>query len=407
MIGIWSFVGGYTLKRKSLKFVAFGIAVLAVAGVIFWNFGGVQKKVVDYWDQQSSEYTAFTKELTAGTILEKTVVVDSISEDKYAYQCLDKEGRQVYDEILNAILNHTEKITVATLDPDVLKLAFEDVSSDYGGLFWIEGYSYTEYTRNDNLVSLEFAPKYTMSLKEQKQMQKKIDAAVEEFLSGISPTDSDYNKAKYVFEKLIEQVDYEKNAENSQNIISVFIDHKTVCQGYASATQYLLSQLNIPSVIVTGSANDEAHAWNLIQLDGNYYYMDTTWGNSTYLNEEKEESKFVNYSYFTFTTDEMLATHAPDDHIDLPECSSIADNYFVYEGFYFSDWAVDEIGDLYGQAATNESHRVAVKFADQDLYDRAKKYFIEQKMLENYCDISGNVYYLEDTDQLILTISIK
>ena len=395
------------MKKRKLKFVVFGLAVLGVAGAIFWNFGGMKDKVVDYWDEQSSEYTAFTKELTAGTILEKTVVVDSISEGKYAYQGLDEEGKQVYDEILNAILHHTEKITVATLDPEVLKLAFEDVSSDYGGLFWISGYSYTEYTRNSKLVSIEFAPKYTMTHKEQKKMQKKIDSAVEEFLSGISPTDSDYDKAKYVFENLIQQVDYDKDAENSQNIISTFINKKTVCQGYASATQYLFDQLNIPSVIVTGSANGEAHAWNLIQLDGEYYYMDTTWGNSTYLNEERESAKFVNYSYFTFTTEEMLATHTPDDHIELPECTAITDNYFVHEGYYFTDWRVDEIGDLYGQTATNESHRIAVKFANKDLYKKAKNYFIDQQMLENYCDITGNVYYLEDPDQLILTISIK
>lgn len=395
------------LKRRKWKFVIFGIAVLAIAGGILWNFGGLQDKVVDYWDEQSSEYTAFTKELTAGTILQKSVSVDSISEEKYAYQCLDKEGKQVYDEIINAILNHTEKITVATLDPEVLKLAFEDVSSDYGGLFWVSGYSYTEYTRNDKIVSIEFAPKYTMTQTEREQMQKKIDEAVETFLSGISPTDSDYDKAKYVFENLIEQVDYDREAENSQNIISTFISKQTVCQGYASAVQYLFTQLNIPSVIVTGSANGEAHAWNLIQLDGEYYYMDTTWGNSTYLDEERAASKFVNYSYLTFTTEEMLATHTPDDHITLPECTAMTDNYFVHEGLYITEWAVDEIGDLYGQASTNDSHRMAVKFATKELYDRAKDYFIEQQMLENYCDITGNVYYLEDKEQLILTISIK
>lgn len=395
------------MKRKRFKFVLFGIVILVLVGVLLWKLDVLPKKVVDYWDQQSKEYSAFTKELTAGTILEKTEIVDSISKDKYAYQCLDKDGKQVYDEILNAILNHKEKITVATTDPKVLKLAFEDVSSDYGGLFWISGYSYTEYTRNNHIVSIEFAPKYTMSHNDQKKTQSEIDTAVETFLSGISPTDSDYDKAKYVFEKLIQQVDYDKNAKNSQNIISVFINHKTVCQGYASATQYLLNQLNVPGVIVTGSANKEAHAWNLVKLDGEYYYMDTTWGNSTYLNEEKEESKFVNYSYFTFTTDEMKATHKPDKHIKLPECTAMDDNYFVHEGYYFSDWAVDEIGDLYSQAAVSNSHRVAIKYASQDLYDKAKDYFIKQKMLENYCDISGNVYYLEDPEQLILTISIK
>lgn len=394
-------------KRRKATWLILGIVALAAAGGIIYNREDMHKKVVDYWDEQSDFYSSFTKELTAGTILEKIEDVDSISEDKYAYQGLNEEGKKVYDEILHAMLNHTEKVTVATLDPEVLKLAFEDVSSDYGGLFWVSGYSYTEYTRNEECVSIEFAPKYTMTYDEQKQMQSKIDTAVEEFLSGISMQDGDYEKAKYVFENLIRQVDYVKDAPDSQNIISVFIGKQTVCQGYASATQYLLNQLDIPSVIVTGSANGEAHAWNLVQLDGAYYYMDTTWGNSTYQNEDEETSKFVNYSYLAFTTEEMEATHTPDDHMALPSCDALDDNYFVREGYYFTDWQVDAIGELYGQVADNEEHRVALKFATDELYDRAKKYFIDQKMLENYCDITGNVYYLDDPKQRILTISIK
>lgn len=393
-------------KRRAI-FAVIILCVLAAAAVTVWNVQGVREKVVDYWEEQSKEYTAFKKELTAGTILEKTVYVESISEDKYAYQCLNKEGKQVYDEILNAILNHTEKITVATLDPEVLKLAFEDVSSDYGGLFWISGYSYTEYTRNDKIVSIEFAPKYTMTYEERESMQKRIDAEVERFLSGISLEASDYEKVKYVFENLIREVDYDKGAENSQNIISTFINKKTVCQGYASATLYLLERLDIPCVIVTGSANGEAHAWNLVQVDGEYYYMDTTWGNSTYLNEDSQEAKMVNYGYLLFTTEEMSVTHTPDDHMKLPECTAITNNYFVREGLYFTEWLPDEIGDIYGRAAYGEDHSATVKFATKELYDKAKSYFIEQQRLEDYCEITGNVYYLEVPSQLIFTISIK
>ncbi len=395
------------MKKGSVKLILIVVVFAAVIAGVIWNVESVRNKVSDYWEEQSSEYTAFKKELTAGTILEKTEYVESISEDKYAYQYLNEEEKQVYDEVLNAILNHTDKITVATLDEAVLKRAFENMSSDYGGLFWVSGYSYTEYTRNEEVVSIEFAPKYILSYEERLQTQEQIDLAVEEFLQGISLTDSDYDKAIYVFEKLIQEVDYDKTSSNNQNIISVFLDKQTVCQGYASATLYLLNQLNIPSVIVTGTANGEAHAWNLIQLDGEYYYMDTTWGNSSYLNEDSVESKFVNYSYFTFTTEEMLATHQPDKHIGLPDCTSIVNDYFVHEGLYFTEWLPDEIGDLYGMADVDEVERVSIKFANKELFEKAKNYFIEQQRLEDYVEIQGNVYYLEDVAQLILTISIK
>lgn len=396
------------MKRKKiipvLISILLAVNMLVVTGC---DFGRMKKKVVDYWEEQSSEYTAFTKELTAGTILQKTVPVESISEDKFAYQQLDDETRQVYDEILHAVLNHMDKITVSTLNAEVLKSAFIHVSADYGGLFWISGYSYTEYTRSDEVVSIEFAPKYTMDYEQRKEMQQRIDQEVENFLSGISQNDSDYAKAKYVFENLIREVDYDTEAPNSQNIISVFCEKRTVCQGYACATLYLLNQLNIPGVIVTGSANGEAHAWNLMLLDGEYYYMDTTWGNSTYLDEESQEAKFVNYGYLAFTTEEMNETHTPDSQLVLPECTSIADNYYVQEGLYFDEWLPDEIGDIYGQAQNNEAGRASVKFATTELYEKAKKYFIDQQRLEDYCEVTGNVYYLGEAASRVLTISIK
>ena len=59
----------------------------------------------------------------------------------------------------------------------------------------------------------------------------------------------------------------------NQNIISVFLNKKTVCQGYANATQYLLTLLGIPAVVVTGTAEGDTHAWNLVQLDGCMLFM--------------------------------------------------------------------------------------------------------------------------------------
>ena len=56
---------------------------------------------------------------------------------------------------------------------------------------------------------------------------------------------SDYEKALYVFKKLIDEVDYVEDSADNQNIISVFLNHETICQGYAYATQYLLEKLGV------------------------------------------------------------------------------------------------------------------------------------------------------------------
>ena len=129
--------------------------------------------------------------------------------DNYAYQTLTDTEKEVYHEMLTAILEHEEEIDVSTLEVDLLETVYKALCSDYGGLYWVSGYAYTQYTRGGEAVGLKFAPKYTMDAQERETLQQQIDASVEELLAGISITDSDYAKAKYVFEILVQNVDYD------------------------------------------------------------------------------------------------------------------------------------------------------------------------------------------------------
>ena len=203
--------------------------------------------------------------------------VQRISGEKYAYGQLDAIEQTVYDEMLSTILNHEEKISLSTTDTDIMNRAYSAVCSDYGGLFWVNGYVFTRYKKGEELVDLEFSPKYTMTEEVRRQTQERIDRVVEEWFAGISINDTDYEKAKYIYETLALKTEYVEDAKDSQNIISVFLRKQTVCQGYACAVQYLLEQLGGQSIIVSGKALGQPHAWNLLRLDGEYYYMDATW----------------------------------------------------------------------------------------------------------------------------------
>lgn len=327
--------------------------------------------------------------------------------DNYAYGTLDEAARTVYREALRAILEHRETVEVSATDTETLEKAYQAVCADYGGLFWVSGYAYTQYTRAGEPVGMDFKPKYTVDIDERKALQQQIDASVEELLAGVSIADSDYEKAKYVFEILVQNVDYDASVENNQNIISAFLSRATVCQGYACAAQYLLKLLGIQSAIVTGRANGESHAWNLVRLDGEYYYMDITWGNSRYLDEGSQTEKYVNYGYLAVTSEEIGRTHTPDDRLPLPDCTSMADNYFVREGRYFSEWAPEAIGALLSEAWNAGGMGTAVKFSSRELYAQAISYFIEEQHIADYCENITSIYYLEDEEQYILTFHLQ
>lgn len=321
----------------------------------------------------------------------------------FAYRTLNDTEKQVYNEMLTAVLEHKESVEVSALDEDTLETAYKAICADYGGLFWVSGYIYTQYTQNGEPTGMEFSPKYTMEYEERVRIQAQIDASVEELLAGISITDSDYEKAKYVFEILVQNVDYDASAQNNQNIISAFLNRATVCQGYACATQYLLKLLGIESVIVTGNANAQSHAWNLVRLDGEYYYMDTTWGNSRYLDNSSQTEKYVNYNYLAITSEELGRTHTLDESFPLPECTSMKNNYFVRENLYFSEWNPEAVGEILRAAWNDGGRDAAVKFSSQGLYKQALEYFIVQQHIADYCDSISSVYYLEDEESYVIT----
>lgn len=335
--------------------------------------------------------------------------VKTISQEKYAYNTLDDATKLVYDEILYAIMHREDEVQIATTDIEQMELAYLAVRYDYCNLFWLKQFSYVTYSRDDAITAIEITPEYSMTAAEQKKTQKAIDQEATRMLADAPKDGSDYEKALYVFEKLIEDVDYVEDSADNQNIISVFLNHETICQGYAYATQYLLEKLGITCTTVIGTVSDGPHAWNLVKLDGEYYYMDTTWGNSQYLSRQTEQteaavSKYVDYNYFCATGTDILQSHTPDSRIPLPECTAIRDNYYVHEGRYITEWNPDVIGAIFAEAYENHEQLVQMKFASVDLYEQTMQYFVEEYGIAKYCQGLKSFHYMEDIDGCVIFI---
>lgn len=333
--------------------------------------------------------------------------VKSISAGRYAYETLSAEEKKIYDQMLDAVMNHEEEVTLSTSDGRRLEDIFNCLKADHGGLFWVESFRYTQYQRNGQTEVMSFAPNYIMNAEEREATQKKIDREAKKYLEGLSADVTDYKKVRTIYRKLIKQVDYNLEAENNQNIISVFLGKQTVCQGYASALQYLLDQLDIPCVIVTGMAKGGPHAWNLVQLDGDWYYVDVTWGNSKYHDDEENDIKYVEYDYLNITTKEMLQDHIPQVKFDLPECTALQNNYFVRENKYFTsldEASIAKLGSIFQRAYQKGKNNISVKFSTRELCAQAKEYFLTEYHISEYCKGLETVYYKTDMQMNIFVV---
>ncbi len=334
----------------------------------------------------------------------------------YAYNSLTETERIWYrdmEEILGTF-GTEQKISRACLesgldDSDVDRI-FQCVLNDHPELFYVEGYSYVKYTRGSRITSILFSGSYTMDFDTAVERRAQIEAAAEEILAGIPEDASDYEKVKYVYETLIRDTEYRLDAPDNQNIYSVFINHTSVCQGYAKATQYLLDRLGIECALVLGTVDTgEVHAWNLVKLDGSYYYVDTTWGDASYQISGGEEvldyaMPEINYDYLCVTTAELLRTHTLDGQLPMPVCDATEDNYYVQEGALFLNYDREQMQNLFERAAEQGRTDVTVKCTDLAGYQEILSVMIDGQEIFDYLpENDGRVAYAQNDDQLSLT----
>lgn len=329
--------------------------------------------------------------------------VATISTEKYSYSQLDNETKKVYDEILDCVNNMGENVKVSTCDSNVADLAVNAINADYGGLFWVGNYTYKTYQIAGVDTKLVIEPGYTMTKTERDNYQKQIDDVCNMWLQEISNDASDYSKSKWVYEKLINNVDYDSSNPNNQNIISVFIDKKTVCKGYSCAANYLFEKLGIQSVTISGTADGEPHAWNMVKLDNEYYMMDVTWGNTSYLNKSGE--KGISYNTLNVTTKE-LKNHDIDMPLFIPECVAINDNYFYQEGLYFTSFDKETMGKIIHNGYVTKKN-VSIKCASKEIYNQMKSYFITNGHFVDYCSGLQRITYVDYSDYNSITFNFE
>lgn len=328
-----------------------------------------------------------------------------------AFFGLSMEEQKVYTEILTALLALDTKTTLSSCDRSLIDKVFQCVMLDHPEIFYVDGYKYTWYRDGDTITKIEFTGNYLYTAEEIADRKEKIDAAVDEILAGLPNTQDEYLIVKYIYEALVGGTEYDSEGADNQNICSVFINGKSVCQGYAKAFQYLLHQIGIEAGLVKGTVKDgDSHAWNLVSVNGNWYYVDATWGDANYLLSEGEENvavnrdNFVNYDYLCVTTEQLGKTHTIQMPVSMPECNTMTDNYYVREGLYFTGYDEERIAQLFAEAIENGEEAVTLKCSDDSVFDQICNELIEEQQVFSFVSTKdGTIAYTDNKEQGSIT----
>jgi len=367
----------------------------------------ISEEIVSETEEAEEDTTeSFTEDET------ETGINESASDKgitRVIYEKLTQNEQQIYEEILESLLAFDKATVLSTTDSAMIDKVFTAVMLDNPEIFYVDGYKYTEFTRNEKVERIEFSGKYFYDTDEIVRRQALIEAKVSDILAGMPDTDDEYFKIKYLYDTLVKQTEYDSQSADNQNICSVFLNGKSVCQGYAKALQYLANKAGMECCLIIGNViGGESHAWNLVSVNDKWYYLDATWGDAFYLFGEqgqtvKTQTSVINYDYLCVTTKQLLLTHNPDMPVELPECIAMADNYYVREGLYFTGYDENRLADIFTKAIVSGQETVTFKCADSAVYDEMGRILLDEQKIFEFMGSTGTIAYTDNEQQGIFT----
>ncbi|MGN0406210.1 MAG: transglutaminase domain-containing protein [Bariatricus sp.] len=337
-------------------------------------------------------------------LFEEVRVTEEEMADGFYYGLLEtEEEKTVYKEIYQGLMETKESISLHASKGEVANAIFLNVLNDHPEIFWCDGNavstSYSETLLQEAYV--DFKPKYLCTGEEKERKQQEIETAAGECLAAIPETSSDYEKIKAVYEYLIRTVEYNLDAPDNQNIYSALAGKESVCAGYARSTQYLLNRLGIVCAYVTGTTTDadgntEDHAWNMVRCEGEWYFVDTTWGDPLFQQEEEQvASRAMTYDYLCCTEETILRTHTLKTGFDYPECGPDRWNYYRMNGMFYETYDRDTLLEAMYDSIDAGGPSVIFKFASDAVYEQAHDAVVGEVVQEG-ASYLGRMYGLRE-----------
>ena len=280
-----------------------------------------------------------------------TQIVQNSASYKYYYNQLDEYGKIIYDgfdQNKENMKSGTYTIDFDTRFNDLLNtpggentlnIAFQSAWNAYtydnADIFYIDVEKLTLTTRTTTIgnssthrVELSSGSNSTY-LKDHFVSREVIDGkvrlleAMREEIGRQLQGYSQYEQVREVHNWLINNIEYDVNLEAQEpySIVGALTEGKAVCEGYARSFKYILDELNIPCVLVSGTGTNsngetESHAWNYVQLNGNWYAVDVTWDDPVIVgNGNTELDDETRYRHFLKGSNTFLTSHFENGYI--------------------------------------------------------------------------------------------
>lgn len=178
-------------------------------------------------------------------------------------------------------------------------------------------------------VNIEYVYNDKQSLTLMKKVREIINGSIHKGMN-------DYEKEKALHDYIINHAEYDYDnflqgtiPASSYTAYGVLVLGRGVCQGYAEAMHLLCHTAGLKSMVVQGKSIFEGkwykHAWNIVQLGGQYYQLDVCWDDVI----APSGKGALSYSYFNLNDQDMGLDHSWNKQ-KFPPCTATQYNYYTY-----------------------------------------------------------------------------
>ena len=298
----------------------------------------------------------------------------------YYYTKISDEERLLYDAMLLLAMNYGSgdkgsETRLLETNPssdafaESYTRAYNALIRDHPELFWIAQEKAQYECRYYLLPSLGGQYRVILSLSDATgqetfnedgtsiylQQQALLEKAADALLEEVDFTQSDAGIALQLHDLLIDTAWYNSDAALNASVYDyahtaygALVEDSSgnagaaLCDGYAMAYEYLMQRAGLSCIVVSGyagptEADTEKHAWNLVELDGEWYEVDATWDDLDFLLSPSEDGydlvlealsdedymSRIRHYMFNRTTEEMRS-FTPGD-----EFTHVSDNGWV------------------------------------------------------------------------------
>lgn len=285
-------------------------------------------------------------------LVQKLDVLDffvlDISEEKlsnysaYYFEQLDLEEKKMYVRIDESIGRNEKKVFLGVNVSTNIKESINRVLTAY---FYDNPQYY--YISNEYLILTSDIKVANYSILELEYIidnetevdlkNQELETAIKQFVEeNITADMNDFEKEVALHDALVKHVSYYEYKDINEipsikhTAYGALVEGQAVCDGYAKALKMLLEEVGIETVIVSGSTDNVAHAWNIVKLDEKYYHVDAT------SDRMEEKNKYVIHTYFNVTDEIIKKTHSIDTSFVIPKCTDDKYNYYLQNQYYIS-----------------------------------------------------------------------